>query len=292
MGTTGRAMVTIIVLSLFCYAAQACDLAGYDQAQPPPLKGAVSTPLADFEYASDVDTGPSQGRLWNYVLNKYKDKGIAVAWPKAGIAMGLWLPLAPGESACKKDTVTEIQIDTDAPITYGTTDTVQTAQVYLPEGKKLGSTDSAISTTYLNEEGKSVGVNVRLETSRVGSTLQFAIDHSPGVVVGIAGLPGALTSQQIESLQKSADAQSARVEQATFLEYTKQDPKTLARMFTSESTPNEKTRFLFISGKSAKLGFEAGGAAVQKVRADVVVLEEKSRRLVLATDMSLLVPAK
>jgi hypothetical protein len=122
--------------------------------------------------------------------------------------------------------------------------------------------------------------------------LQFAIEHSPGVVVGIAGLPGALTSQQFESLQKSADAQSARVEQATFLEYTKQDPKTLTHMFTSESTPNDKTRFLFISGKPAKLGFEAGSAPVQKVRADVIVLEEKSRRLVLATDMSLLVPTK
>jgi hypothetical protein len=281
-----------ILLSLYCCAASAsCNITDFDRATPKAIKGAVNTPLVNFEYASDIDAVDGQLRLWNYVLNRTA-RGLGVDWPKAGISSNLWLPLPPGEAACKFDTVSEIRTDPDAPITYGTTDEVQSATVFASNAKKLGSTNSAIRTSYRNDEGKSVSIDVQLSTFQTPQGIGMALEHSPGIVIGIAGLPKVLTAEQIEKMSLSAKAQDAAVEQATYLEYTKKDPReALAPLIRSEKDrPSEKTPFLFFSGSSAKLGFDTD-RAVERVSADVVILDEKSKRPLFATDFSLLVPA-
>ena len=84
MGTTGAAMVSSIgfLISLYCAASAGCDLAGYDHTPPTALRGGVSNPLADFEYASDVDIVGHRPRIWNYVLNRRTDRGVGITWAR------------------------------------------------------------------------------------------------------------------------------------------------------------------------------------------------------------------
>ena len=87
-------MVSGIILTLYCCAASAgCDIRQFDHDLPRAVRGEVSNHLANFEYASDVDNADGTLRLWNYVLNKRSDKGIAISWPKAGIGHGFFDPL-------------------------------------------------------------------------------------------------------------------------------------------------------------------------------------------------------
>jgi len=294
MGTTGLTMVSGFIFTLYCCAASAsCDVSQFDRTAPSAIRGEVSNHLAHFEYASDIDSVGGRLRVWNYVLNKREDKGIGISWPKAGIGIDLWAPLPPREAACKFQTVDEVQKDPDAPITYGTKDQTQPATVYVSEQpKKLGSTDSVISASYMNDDGKSVNVDVQLSTYQTNDGISFILRHSPGVVIGIAGLPQVLTAKQLDGIRLSAKSQDASVEQATYFEYTKEDPrKALSFLFQADKGPNENTDFLFFSGSSAKFGFETLTNRIEKVSADVIVLDEKRRRPVFATDISLLVPA-
>ena len=125
-----------IFMSLYCVVTGACDLSGYDLTAPSPLRGSVSNNLVNFEYASDTDIVRDHLRIWNYVLNRRADRGIGVTWPKAGIAIPLWHPLPPGESACKTSSADWVHVDSDAPMTYGTTDQKDQASVYLPENQR------------------------------------------------------------------------------------------------------------------------------------------------------------
>jgi hypothetical protein len=94
--TTGAAMVSGMILTLYCCAASAgCNISQFDNDLPRALRGEVSNHLANFEYASDVDNVDGTLRLWNYVLNKRPDKGIAISWPKAGIGQDFFTPLPP-----------------------------------------------------------------------------------------------------------------------------------------------------------------------------------------------------
>ena len=231
--TTGAAMVSGIILTLYCCAASAgCNISQFDHDLPRAIRGEVSNHLANFEYASDVDNVDGTFRLWNYVLNKRPDKGIAISWPKAGIGQDFFAPLPPGEPACVFQTVDEIRRDPDAPITYGTKDQTQSAAVYAYDvPKKLGSTTSGVRTSVLID-GKSVDLNVELSTYPTKEGFGFVLEHSPGVVVGIAGLPEVLTPKQLQSIQTSAKSQDAMVEKATYFEYTKEDPdKALSFLF-------------------------------------------------------------
>ena len=96
-------------------------------------------------------------------------------------------------------------------------------------------------------------------------------------------------------IRTSAESQKAEVEQATYFQYTKEDPtKALASLFQREKGPNAKTDFLFFSGSAlTKVGFDVpSGSAIEKISTDMIILDEKNRRPVFATGVSLLVPAK
>ena len=113
-------------------------------------------------------------------------------------------------------------------------------------------------------------------------------------MIGIANLPEVLSSNQIEMIAASGKSQNVSVVKATYSQFTKEDPqKVLGPLFQPEKGPNEKTSFLFFSGGSAKFGFEVlPDSKIEKVTTDMVILDEKNRRPVFATDVSLLVPVK
>lgn len=296
MRTVGAAMASSIplFLSLLCSAGAQCDLSGYDNGPPPAFKGTVNDNYAQFDYGSDVDPQNGQFRVWNFILNRRTDKGIGAKWPKAGIGINLLNPLPPGMAACKIFTTAQVLTDSDAPITYGTNSQSQPATVYVPEPqRKLGSTVSSIRTSYTGDDGKAVDLNVLVAAFQTDGGISFNIEHSSSFVVAIAGLAEVLTAQQIEAMSHMAKSQNANVEQATYFEYTKEEsPTALASLFDPEKGPNLKTHFLFFSGPSAKFGVDAPGSAIEKVLADVVILDAKNKRPLFGTNVSLLVPAK
>jgi hypothetical protein len=286
-------MVGALILTIWASTGAACDLSFFDRGSPPAYKGAIDNNRANFFYASDIDPANGTLQIWNYILNRHPDKGIAVTWEKAGITNDVWGPLPPGESACVQRTVDVAQIDSDSPIVYGTTDQIEPATAYVSDVKKLGATDSRVSTSYLNADGKAIDVSVQLSTYKTSDGIGFTLNHSPGFVVGIANLPQVLSSGQIEGLQLSAKKQDASIEHATYFEYTREDPqKAYPFMFRRKQGPNAKTDFLFFAGSSAKFGLMTMGYQVEKVSADVVIFEERTKRPVFATDMSLLIPTK
>jgi hypothetical protein len=115
--------------------------------------------------------------------------------------------------------------------------------------------------------------------------------HSPDVIVGLSGLPQTLSSQQLEQLSASAKGQAASVFRGTYFDFTQKDPtEVLAGLFEKEKGPTSKTDFLFFSGGD-KLGFEVPAKALQRVSADMIVLD-KEIRPILATDVTILAPAR
>ena len=294
MGTLGAAMFTslAILISLCSGAFADCDLANYDKTSPPALRGGVDNNFAHFEYASDADAQSNQFWIWNYIQNKRTDKGIGANWPKAGIHINVLYPLPPGKAACRWFSVAGYSKDSDAPITYGTTDQQEMASVYAPPvANKTASTSSRISTTFTNEGREPVDLNVDFSTFQSGNGIYYVIVHTPGFVVGIAGLPKLLSQKQIDLLSADAKAQNASVERASYLQYTgEESTNNLKMLFDPEKGPNAKTDFLFFSGASAKIHLETEGGSVQQTAADMVILDAKLRRPVFATSVSLLVP--
>jgi hypothetical protein len=296
MRTTGAAMVSSlgILISLYCSTAMgACDLSRYDLTAPSPLRGSVSNNLVNFEYASDADIVGGHIRIWNYVQNQ-KDRGIGLAWPKAGIGIPLWNPLPPGQTACQTSSADWVNVDTDAPMTYGTTDQTKRASVYLVENqRKLGSTESTVSTIYTDTDGKYVPVDVEVSTSQGSKWLNLVIIHPQGFIVGIANLPEVLSPKQIDAIAISAKGQNAAVDKATYRQFTQEPVEVLGPLFQREKGPNEETNFLFFSGQSVKFSYEVSPISkIEQVATDMIILDEKTRRPVFATGVSLLVPAK
>lgn len=301
MRTLGFAMVTALALLISTYcavnAAPVCDLNGYDHTPPRAIPGGLANPLVNIEYASDADERPGGGmRIWNYVLNKHKTKGIGVTWAKAEIGVPVWRPLPPGEAACKFSSADTVVVDPDAPIRYGTTDQEQKASVYVAENvRKLGSTDSTIVASYTDADGKTVPLHVRVTSFQTPTGIIITLDRPPGITLGIANLPQVLSLQQIETITSNAKFQNTVVQRATYFQYTKEDPKkALGSLFQPEKAPNEKTDFLFFSGPASltKVDLEVpAGVSVEKVSTDMVVLDE-NRQPVFGTGVSLLVPAR
>jgi hypothetical protein len=294
MLATGAAMISLtIVFFSLCSPASAsdCDLKAYDRTPPPALRGTVNNPAANFEYASDVDAVDGQLQISNYILNRRTDKGIGVKWPKAGISQSVTFPIPPGDSACSSQTTEKYHTESDI-ITYGTNEGTKATVVFVADTqRKLGSTESNIKTSYTNSEGKPVNVNVEVFAFRTEKEISFSVQHSPALVIGIAGLPDVLTAGQIETLQESAKAQNAGVKKATFFQYTNEDPtNALAALFDPERGPSAKTDFLFFSGSSAKFGITTSTSNIEKVSADMIVLDAKSMRPILGTGVSLFVP--
>jgi hypothetical protein len=295
MRTIGAAMASAIstFFSLCCLASAQCDLTGYDSTPPPKLPGAVFDQYAHFEYASDVDaTDGGELRIWNYILNKRNDRGIGASWPKAGIGLSLWYPLPPGQAACKYFPTEIIRKDSDAPVVYGTNQQQQPATVYVAETRRdIGRAGANIKTSYADDDGKLINVNVSVSSYLSGKSIYITVEHSPTLIVGIAGLPRVLTQEQIEQISAAAKAQKAEVERATYYKFAGESPhKFLDEMFLPEKPPGEDTDFLFFSGQSAKVDVETD-SSIEKVSTDMIILDQKRRRPVFATDVSLLVPS-
>jgi hypothetical protein len=119
----------------------------------------------------------------------------------------------------------------------------------------------------------------------------FELFYSPDLVIGVSALPQTLSPQQLEMIETSAKGQASNLFRGTYADFTKQDPtKALADLFQKDKGPSAKTDFLFFSGNN-KVGFEVNAKVVQKVSADMVVLD-KQLQPILATVVTLLAPAR
>jgi hypothetical protein len=296
MRTVGAAMIVspAILLSLCCLATADCDLRAFDQTLPHAIRGNVSNQFADFEWASDVDTVYDRQWVWHYILNRRQDKGLGALWEKAEIRIPLLRPLPPGKAFCNHFLADAVQDkpDTNAPIIYGTNQQQQLAAIYVAEKpQKLSGTASRISTSYEDEDGKPVSVNVNFETFQSGDGLYISLAISPGLVVGIAGLPRALSEDQWTTLQNAVKKQTGGVvTRATFAQFTDSDPgKALAGLFRPDEL-NVKEEFGFFSGPPGKFEIPVKGP-LQKVSTNLIVFDQK-RQPIMASDVSLLVPVK
>ena len=120
-------------------------------------------------------------------------------------------------------------------MTYGTTDQTKRASVYLAENqRKLGSTESAVSTIYTDTDGKYVPVDVEVSTSQGSKWLNLVIIHPQGFIVGIANLPEVLSPKQIDAIAISAKGQNAAVEKATYRQFTQEPVEVLGPLFQGE----------------------------------------------------------
>jgi hypothetical protein len=296
MRTVGAAMASSlgILLSLCTAAFAFCDLTGFDRTQPAAIRGSVNNQFANFEWASDVDLIDGRLWVWHYILNRRPDLPIGGHWDKAGIIMPLANPLPPGKAACNQFLADSIQTnpDTDAPIIYGTNEQQQRAAVYVAnKPPKAADTSSKIRSSYVGEGGGVIDLSIDLSTVQTSNGFQIVLDHSPGLVVGIADISKALSSDQLERLAIMAKEQGAFVARATYSQFTKQSPDAALNLFPKENRPKEDTEFLFFAGRSLTK-FELKAEAVQKVSANMIVFDEKIGRPVFATDVSVLVPAR
>jgi hypothetical protein len=101
-----------------------CDTSKYDQTPPAAITDQVNDGDVRFKWATDVDVSGGRNWVWHYVANN-GNHGLGYKWPKAELRHVLGSPLEPGKTDCRKYFVTgPAAPDDNAPITYGTNDTV------------------------------------------------------------------------------------------------------------------------------------------------------------------------
>lgn len=137
---------------------------------------------------------------------------------------------------------------------------------------------------------KRVDVHVSVQSYGKSDAIEFSLRHSPEFTVGIANLPNVLNPKQIEQLSNAARTQEASVVHATYLQFTKEDPKKASQeLFGGDGGPNLDSEFLFFPGNPATLRFD-NSEKIQKISTNMIVLENSTRRPVFVTNVSLLVP--
>lgn len=281
----------ILPFLVFCsgLANAACDLTGFDSTAPAALQDVVSNQYASFKWASDADKVESQFRIWHYIQNN-SSRGLGVDWDKADVHAALVNPIAPGEALCTRFLVDdEPQKDTDARIVYGVAHQGLRAAIYVEQqkpGPKPGKTDSNINSSYQDKSGKRVDVDVGISSGFTKEGIYISVRHSPGVIVGIAGLRKLLSAVSFDLFVAKLKNQAVAPVVATYREFTKGDP---SEVFADASANSRlKQEFLFVPSPE-KWGLEVTGKSFSRQSADVVVLTADLRPI-LMTKVSLLLP--
>jgi hypothetical protein len=288
------AMLSFVLLACLCGSAVAgCDLSGFDHTPPPAIKSQVDNQFAQFEWASDADTRSGQQWVWHYIRNK-GTKGLGVRWPKAGIRQPLTRPLPPGEANCNEFPIDALAAkpDTDAPIIYGTNEQRQPAAIFIADNGSQKKAGAKIQSSYLNDEGKVVPVNVEVSMGATKSGFYFVVTHTPGLVIAMSGISKVFSQTQFEIMSSTYKEQRVSIAAMTFADYTKQDPKRLlAGMFSAEEIGEVSDQpYVFFRG-NPKASVELPADSFRTVMSNMIVLDE-ALRPILATQVRLLVPGK
>jgi hypothetical protein len=283
-------MFSILLFYSNLALAAGCDLTGFDQSPPHAVKDTVNNQYADFEWASDVDQTNAGLRVWHYILNT-GSKALGVDWDKADIHAALANPIPPGKAFCNRfiaDAVAPAP-DTDAPIVYGLSGQHQRAAIYVAQKAPNLSSNSTISSSYTDKQGKIVDVDVQISSGVTKEGFFIQVVHSPNLIVGISGLRRALTDNQFEALTSSLKAQSASASSEQYL--AKFGADTLRKMFADAKTSERLTRdYLFLQG-NPKWRVEIPAKSLIKRSTDVVVLNNDLQPI-LVTNVALVVPSQ
>jgi hypothetical protein len=150
-----------------------CDTSKYDQTPPAAITDQVNDGDVRFKWATDVDVSGGRNWVWHYVANN-GNHGLGYKWPKAELRHVLGSPLEPGKTDCRKYFVTgPAAPDDNAPITYGTNDTVQRAAIFAEtKVAETQSTGSVIDTSYRTPSGAVEPVQVSISSTEGKSDQQ------------------------------------------------------------------------------------------------------------------------
>jgi hypothetical protein len=296
----GAIMLGIIGLICSCGLATAsCDLADFDQTEPPSIVMGVDNQFAKFQWGTDADQIAGRFFIWHYIKNQSKAGLGGIKWNKAQIRVPLLLPLANGEAFCNHKAVGGFRKDPDydAPIVYGLNPQEEPAAVYVKqEGAALPSIN-VFDTAYLDQQGKKVDVHIGVFSQPVSSGFSFQLEIVPNLTIALSRIPKTLSSSELNTIVESAASQRAQVKLGPLGQ-----PPGLNEVFSpSELAERVQQDYLFFSG-AQKTSFKVETSAIGMIDAEIVVLDKDrvvfreqceplAKRLVLSGLGALLGPA-
>jgi len=273
--------------------AEGCDITLFDQTAPPAIVSDVANRYATFRWASDADLINGQSWLWHYIRNTSPLTQFSARWDKAGIT---FTPVPPGDIACNRKFVAGFQQppDPNAPIKYsapGTSLLTQDAAVYVERQTALQAAGSIFDTAYLDQQGKKINIHVGIFFQPNAGGYSFQLDVAPQLTVAISRLSSFLTSSELSSIRSSATTQRADVQLATLGASAKEIPAELKELLSPEELQATLRReYIFFSG-AQKTSFRVETPAVQKITAEIAILDREARILLIG-DAEILAPQR
>ncbi|WP_213287570.1 hypothetical protein [Bradyrhizobium sp. sGM-13] len=277
-------VIAIILSSLFLSssALAKCDISKFDNSPPIKIIDKVNNGTVYFEWSSDVDVDKDRSWVWHYIRN-VGDRGLGYKWPKAALRRALGNPLEPGDIDCNRYLVTgATAVDDNAPITFGTNETVQRAAVFAEtKSSSAQSSSSIIETSYRTSSGATVDVRIGVHTGRYDNDRwQLLIDQqAPNVAVAIS-LPNDIDQYAFLARQLQADGP------------IKFDAKTLAALYSETELEERLTRpYLVLPRRDRLIKHFAvlPAGRLRETSSDLMLLDGDARPF-FATTVRLLTP--
>jgi hypothetical protein len=279
---------TVIVTALSASPAIACDISRYDRSPPAAIIDKVNDATFNFEWATDVDTSDGRNWIWHYVKN-LRDHGFGYRWPKADLRRALGSPLEAGKIDCRRYFVSGTPaLDDNAPLTYGTNETVQRAVVFADskptsaQSTGAQSTGSIIETSYKVASGAIENVRVVVGTTEGQSEKdrwQFFVEQTPNVVIAIS-MPTSLNGEQYAALTAQLKADFP----------VKADVGTLKDLYSDSELANRTSQqYLVLNSRLPKAAAVIPASALRHVSSDLMLADQEGRTF-FATTVRLLVP--
>ena len=209
--------------------------------------------------------------------------------------------------------ISNFSADDNAPITFGTNESVQRAAVYADtrtagtstqsnaaapiSPPKEAETASVVETSYSTGYGPVENVRVVISTFEgqdANDRWRLQIKRTPNVIVGISGIPKLLSQSQFASISDQFRSQSVSVDLVPLTKITgREEREALAGLYSEAELPAHVDQLYLVLG--------GGGAEVVKAAVPAVALRPISTDLLLfdrkgqpffATTLRLLAPAR
>jgi hypothetical protein len=283
-----------------------CDLSTYDRSFPKTINSEVDNGIVRFEWSTDVDTVDGRNWIWHYVRNLHPDRGLGYKWPKADLRRSLGSPLQPGKTDCNRYFVTTaVAPDDNAPITFGTNDSVQRAAVYsepkITVGDASGSSTapilsnvasasgSLIETSYKTGAG-SENVRIALSANQDRGKWNFVIERTPNVIMAIARdfLNGEQQAQAVEQLRR----QEAGVDIGPLAKTLGRDDKEILSAFflENELAARRNQSYLIITNvRASKFSISLPASGSRPISTDLILFDREGQPF-FATSLKLIAP--
>jgi hypothetical protein len=295
------ALALLLSVALGAPAQADCDIGKFDQSAPDAIRSKVNTGVVQFEWATDVDTVNGYEWIWHYIKNTHPDRGLSYRWPKADLRRALGSPLEAGSTDCNRYFVAvPTAPDGEAPITYGTNESVQRAAVFAPSKNAAAaspqpppSTGSIIETSYRNAAGGTENVRVALWTGEEKGTdkgWSLQIEQTQNATVLIANISKYFSVEQLRSLQSQFARQLVSIDIIDIRKLTGRDDKEALEGLYSENELADRSGqpYLFLPPGKATVSLPT--PTLLPLSTDLILVD-RQRHPFFATTVRLLVPS-